>query len=164
MSAARPTRSARRAIPEQRAAARPTPGAAASASTGSREATQTLHLSKTNTPATGAPAISGTHRVGETLRASTGGIADADGLSNVSYSYEWIRVDGTTETAIGETASTYGLTGADEGKRVKVEVAFTDDLGFAETRSASVAVRAAGVQANLRGASARSGRDGDLDR
>ena len=114
----------------------------------SGETTQTLHLSKTNTPATGAPGISGTRRVGETLRASTGGIADADGLSNAAFSYQWSRVDGTTETAIEEaTASTYRLTDADEGKRVKVEVAFDDDLGFAETRSVSVAVRAASVPA-----------------
>ena len=114
----------------------------------SGETTRTLHLSKTNTPATGAPGISGTRRVGETLRASTGDIADADGLGNASFTYTWFRVDGTTETPIeGAASSTYRLTDADEGKRVKVEVAFTDDLGFAETRSASVAVRAAGVQA-----------------
>ena len=121
----------------------------------SGETTQTLHLSKTNSPATGAPGISGTRRVGETLRASTGDIADADGLSNAAFSYRWIRVDGATETAIADaTASTYTLADADEGKRVKVAVAFnddlfTDDLGFTEeTRtSASVAVRAAGVQA-----------------
>ena len=44
-----------------------------------------------NTPATGAPAIGGTPQVGETLTASTSGIADADGLSRVSYSYQWTR-------------------------------------------------------------------------
>ena len=114
----------------------------------SGETTRTLHLSKTNTPATGAPGISGTHRVGETLRASTGTVDDIDGLTSPGYRYRWIRVDGSTETAIaGAASSTYTLADADEGKRVKVEVAFTDDLGFAETRSASVAVRAAGVQA-----------------
>ena len=114
----------------------------------SGETTRTLHLSKTNTPATGAPGISGTHRVGETLTASTGTVDDIDGLTSPGYRYRWIRVDGSTETAIaGAASSTYTLADADEGKRVKVEVAFTDDLGFAETRSASVAVRAAGVQA-----------------
>ena len=114
----------------------------------SGETTRTLHLSKTNTPATGAPGISGTHRVGEPLRASTGTVDDIDGLTSPGYRYRWIRVDGSTETAIaGAASSTYTLADADEGKRVKVEVAFTDDLGFAETRSASVAVRAAGVQA-----------------
>ena len=114
----------------------------------SGETTRTLHLSKTNTPATGAPGISGTRRVGETLRASTGTVDDIDGLTSPGYRYRWIRVDGTTETPIeGAASSAYTLVDADEGKRVKVEVAFDDDLGFAETRSASVAVRAAGVQA-----------------
>ena len=30
-------------------------------------------------------------QVGETLTADTTGIADADGLTNVSYSYQWTR-------------------------------------------------------------------------
>ena len=82
------------------------------------------------------------------MRASTGTVDDIDGLTSPGYRYRWIRVDGTTETAIeGAASSAYTLADADEGKRVKVEVAFDDDLGFAETRSASVAVRAAGVQA-----------------
>ena len=48
-----------------------------------------------NTPATGAPTITGTAQVGQTLTAGTTGIMDADGLTNVSYTYQWIRVDGT---------------------------------------------------------------------
>ena len=43
-----------------------------------------------NSPATGQPTISGAARVGETLTADTSGIADADGLTNVSYGYQWI--------------------------------------------------------------------------
>ena len=39
-----------------------------------------------DTPATGAPTISGTPQVGQTLTVSTSDIADADGLTNVSYS------------------------------------------------------------------------------
>ena len=41
-----------------------------------------------NTPATGAPSISGTAQVGETLTADTSGIADEDGLENVAFSYQ----------------------------------------------------------------------------
>ena len=52
-------------------------------------------LGAPNTLATGAPTITGTAQVGETLTASTTGIADADGLTSVSYTYQWIRVDGT---------------------------------------------------------------------
>ena len=43
-----------------------------------------------NSPATGAPTISGTVQVGETLTADTSGVADADGLSNVQYEYRWL--------------------------------------------------------------------------
>ena len=115
--------------------------------------TRTLHLSKANTPAAGAPGISGTTRVGETLRASTDAISDGDGLARAVYSYQWVRVDadGTSNpTDIpGATASTYTLTEDDEGKRVKVAVSFTDDLGFDEGPLAStpVAARAADVPA-----------------
>ena len=41
-----------------------------------------------NSPATGAPTISGTGQVDETLTASTSGIADADGLDNAVFSYQ----------------------------------------------------------------------------
>ena len=85
-------------------------------------------------PATGLPTISGTAQVGQTLTADTSGIADADGLTNVSFSYQWIRSDGTTDTDIqGATSSTYTLSDADEGKTVKVRVSFTDDAGNSES-------------------------------
>ena len=45
----------------------------------------------TNTAATGAPTISGTPQVGETLTASVSDISDADGLDDASYAYQWIR-------------------------------------------------------------------------
>ena len=83
-----------------------------------------------NNPATGAPIISGTAQVGETLTADTSGIADDDGLENVSFSYQWLADD----TAIqGATNSTYTLIEADEGKTVRVRVSFTDDAGNDET-------------------------------
>ena len=53
-----------------------------------------------NSPATGAPTISGTAQVGETLTADTSPIADEDGLENVSYSYQWIRSDNGADTDI----------------------------------------------------------------
>ena len=87
-----------------------------------------------NTPATGAPTITGTAQVGQTLTAGTTAIMDADGLTNVSYTYQWIRVDGGTETNIsGATASTHTLVAADQGKTIKVRVSFTDDASNAET-------------------------------
>ena len=85
------------------------------------------------TAATGKPAISGTAHARETLTASTGTIMDDDGLINVAYRYQWIRVAGSVETDIsGETGSTYVVRTADVGNKVKVAVSFTDDAGNAE--------------------------------
>ena len=87
-----------------------------------------------NSPATGAPTISGTAQVNETLTADPSGIADADGLISLLYSYQWIRNDGTTETDIEDAASsTYTLSDADVGKTIRVRVSFTDDRGYEET-------------------------------
>ena len=91
-----------------------------------------------NTPATGAPAISGTPPiVGQTLTASKGDIADAEGLpAETGFDWQWLRVDGATETEItGATGKTYTPTAADAGKRVKVKAVFTDGLGSEESRT-----------------------------
>ena len=95
-----------------------------------------------NSPATGAPTISGTAQVGETLTADKSGIADADGLSNVQYEYQWLADD--TDIA-GATGSTYTVAAADEGKAIKVRVTFTDDADNEETltSAATDAVEAA---------------------
>ena len=59
-----------------------------------------------NSAATGGPTITGTARVGETLTANTSGIADSDGLSNATFSHQWLA-DGT---AISDaTGSSYTL-------------------------------------------------------
>ena len=83
-----------------------------------------------NSPATGAPAISGTAQVGQTLAASTSGIADNNGLTSASYAYQWIANDGTSDSDIQDaTSSTYTLVTGDVGKTIKVKVSFTDDAG-----------------------------------
>ena len=90
--------------------------------------------SASNNPATGAPTISGTAQVGETLTADITGIADADGLSGETFAYQWVSGDGTTDTDIeNATGSTYTLVAADQGKSVKVRVTFTDGGGNEET-------------------------------
>ena len=96
-------------------------------------------LTPPNTPATGAPAISGSPQVGQTLTAATTAIMDANGLTSVSYAYQWIRVAiDSTETNIARaTASTYTLVAADRGNTIKVKVSFTDDDGNAETRTSA---------------------------
>ena len=89
-----------------------------------------------NTPAAGAPVITGTAQQNMTLTADTSGISDADGLSNVTYLYLWTRVDGSDESVIaGATSSTYIPVAADVDNRIKVTVSFTDDAGNAESLS-----------------------------
>ena len=51
-----------------------------------------------NVAATGQPTISGTAQVGGELTAGTSGISDGNGLTTVSYSYQWLR----GETAAGD--------------------------------------------------------------
>ena len=89
---------------------------------------------QTNTPATGAPTISGYLRVDSTLTAHTRAIEDADGLSGETFSYQWISNDGTTDSDLQDaTSSTYTLASEDEGKIIKVRVSFTDDVGNTES-------------------------------
>ena len=104
-----------------------------------------------NSPATGRPAIAGAARVGETLSATTSGIADPDGLTSATFSYQWNRGDGSTNTGITDaTAATYTLQEEDLDYQVSVTVAFTDDEGNDETlTSAPVHVQ---PQAPLSGA------------
>ena len=97
---------------------------------------------QTNSPATGAPTINGTVQVAETLEADTSGIADADGLGNVQYEYQWLADD--AEIA-GATSLTYTMAETDEGKAITVQVSFTDDAGNGEalTSAATDAVATA---------------------
>ena len=87
-------------------------------------------VAKPNSPATGAPTISGTAQVDQTLTADTSGITDADGLTNVSYEYQWIA--GGTDID-GATGSSYTLTASEQGQTIQVRVTFTDDRDNAET-------------------------------
>ena len=96
---------------------------------------------KPNSPATGAPAITGTAQVGETLEAVTDGIADPDGLANATFSYQWLA--GGTEIA-GATGQSYVLVADDEGKAIRVRVSFTDaGNGETLTSTATAAVAVA---------------------
>ena len=74
---------------------------------------------------------------------------DADGLTSVSYKFQWIRVatDNTETNISGATASTYTLVAADQGTTIKVTVSFTDDASNAETRT-SAATAAVAAAAN----------------
>ena len=96
--------------------------------------TMTIDVTAVNDPATGKPTIEGTATVGQTLTATTTDIADVDGLTGVTYDYQWVRVDtDDAETDIaGATANTYTMTDEDAGNTLKVKVRFTDGEGTAE--------------------------------
>ena len=84
----------------------------------------------TNSPATGAPTISGTAQVGQTLTADTSAVADANGLEDVSYTYLWLAGGVNIQ---GATGTTHELTDSQEGKAIRVRVSFTDDAGNQES-------------------------------
>ena len=98
-----------------------------------------------NTPATGAPTISGTAQVGQALTADVSGIADEEGLTGVAYSYQWLS-SRDTEIA-GATSSTYTAQSSDVGKIIKARVTFTDYAGNEEslTSAATAAVVMGGL-------------------
>ena len=103
--------------------------------------TRTVYLSlPANHAATGEPAITGTAQAGQELTADASPIMDTDGLPS-SFTYQWVRVDadGTSneEDITDATAATYTLTNADAGKRIKVQVSFTDNLSGEETRTSA---------------------------
>ena len=102
---------------------------------------RTLRLSlPANNAATGEPAITGTAQAGQELTADASPIMDTDGLPS-SFTYQWFRVDadGTSNPAdiTDATAATYTLTAADAGKKIKVQVSFTDELSGEEERTSA---------------------------
>ena len=109
-------------------------------------ATETVIAVDPNSEPTGLPTIGGMPQVGEMLTADTSAIEDADGLTNVSYSYQWIGSQSVIDADTGaayilafeipdQTGSTYTLAPADEGWTFKVS--FTDDAGNTESLSSA---------------------------
>ncbi|MCY4670163.1 MAG: SwmB domain-containing protein, partial [Rhodococcus sp.] len=99
----------------------------------------TNNTGATNTPATGAPVISGAPQVDETLTAGAGNIADDDDLPTTTfptgYSFQWVRVDSSDNESdiTGATSRTYTPVTADVGNTLKVKVSFTDGGNTVET-------------------------------
>ena len=80
-----------------------------------------------NKEATGVPVVIGTARVGQTLTATTNDIGDPNGLPS-TFTYQWKRnlAAGMFEEDIGANSNQYTLTSADVGKKINLEVTFTD--------------------------------------
>ena len=94
-----------------------------------------------NQDATGRPRVLASAQGAGILFADTEAIADGNGLpidtSNTyvifNWTYQWIRVDGNSETNVGADSATYQPVEADVGKLIKVKVSFTDGDNFSET-------------------------------
>ena len=99
-----------------------------------------------NSPATGAPTISGTAKDGEVLTAHTGGISDLDGKTKAdngeldfAYTYQWFTADANIQGGVqnkqsiaGAILGTYTVTADEVDRRIGVEVRFKDDADHAE--------------------------------
>ena len=109
--------------------------------TGSIEDDVSSSSAVVNSPPNGLPAISGTPEVDQTLTAETSAISDADGLSNVSYAYQWLA-DGSVIS--GATGDSLILTNTQLDQTIQVQVSFDDDAGNTEslTSTATTAVAA----------------------
>ena len=83
-----------------------------------------------NTPATGAPGIEGSLAVGQSLTATTSGIADDDGITAAVFAYQWLADDVEID---GANSSTYTVVPGDVGKELRVKVTFADDAGNEES-------------------------------
>lgn len=96
---------------------------------------------RSNIAATGRPAISGIAKVDEMLTADPSGIADGNGISAPTYSYQWQRGNQggapLWRDISGATAESYTLVKDDEGGILRVVVSFSDDDGYPETRESS---------------------------
>ena len=98
-----------------------------------------------NSPPTGLPTIGGTPQVGQRLTVNTSGIADSDGLTNVSYGASWYAGEGYLRGQIGQGYDlSYTVSRRDVGMTLDVTVNFKDDAGkYASLTSAPTAVVAA---------------------
>ncbi len=109
----------------------------------------TVNVMNADDPATGAPVIDDTTPlVEQTLTASAGTIADEDGLTDPTYTWQWIKVVGTQEEDIvGATSSTYLVALDNLGARLRVRATFSDDDGNTDSRisAATSPVSTAGI-------------------
>ena len=98
---------------------------------------------QSNQDATGRPRVLASAQGAGILFADTENIADGNGLpidtSNTyvifNWTYQWIRVDGNSETNVGADSASYQTVEADVGNQIKVRVSFTDGDNFSEART-----------------------------
>ena len=80
--------------------------------------------------------------LGEMLTADVSGIADADGLSNAVYQFQWLVSDGHANLVLPvETGAEYTVLPIDIHLNIMVRVMVTDDFGNRETRTSAPTAR-----------------------
>ena len=80
-----------------------------------------------------------------TLTVDITGITGPNGLPNRFFSYRWVRLDGETQTLVGNDSATYTLVPEDEGKTIEVRVTLNDDTDPDESPTRDTESEAADV-------------------
>ena len=98
--------------------------------------TYTVLVTRAAGNAGGRPSISGTATQGRTLTAGQGSVSDSQGVDQSTIRYAWTRCDdnGDNCNVVMGTGTTYTLTAAEIGLRIRVRLSFTDNAGNAEAR------------------------------
>ena len=91
-----------------------------------------------NREGTGAPVVIGTARVGQVLTATADNLDDQNGLPS-RFDYQWKRYSAADafEADIGLNSNQYPLTPSDLGKKLQVEISYTDQSNYSEGPLAS---------------------------
>ncbi len=90
-----------------------------------------------NRPVAGSISIGGAPRVSQTLHTDLSGLVDLDGLPQ-TFDYRWQEKRNNAYTdIIGANDSTYQLTSTRAGRKVRIQVSFTDLAGNAETSTSA---------------------------
>ena len=102
-----------------------------------------VHAQTPNQDATGRPIVLASAEGAGILFADTEAIADGNGLpidtTNTyvifNWTYQWIRVDGNSQTNVGANSASYQPVEADVGNKIKVRVSFRDGNNYSEART-----------------------------
>ena len=118
--------------------------------------TQSFTVTVANINDVGTITLSGTPTEDQVLTAT---VADDDGLSGVTVTYEWQRSSdaSTWSTISGATSSTYTLTQSDVANYMRVIAVWTDAQGGSESHSAMISTTVANVNDDNTGTPTMSG-------
>jgi VCBS repeat-containing protein len=104
-----------------------------------------LTVTGVNDGPTGAPVIAGEAKVGETLTASAGNLADADGVGALTFTWQSQGADGAW-TNVG-TGETHVVATGEAGSALRVVASYVDGGGVAEAASSAATAAVTGDEA-----------------